>query len=173
MIAHLPIAAAIHVVLAILCIAVGLIQFLRPKRGAGHRARGYFYVYAMLITDGTAMLVYRFTGHFTAFHVGAIGNLICIVLAIVPLLRDPRPANWRTTHYYFIAWSYVALISAAAINIMARLLPLTTRGQVQWLALVLSLVTTTIAYILIRKYRPPPEAPMVSAKLAEPSGAPS
>ena len=49
---NLTFAGAIHVALAMLCIAVGLIQFLRPKRGAGHRARGYFYVYAMLVADG-------------------------------------------------------------------------------------------------------------------------
>ena len=78
-----------------LCIGVGLTQFLRPKRGAGHRARGYLYVYAMLVADGTAMLVYQFSGRFNLFHVGAIINFICIVLAIVPLLRSPRPANWQ------------------------------------------------------------------------------
>src|SRR5262249_14879362 len=111
MIAHLTIAGAIHAALALLCIAVGLTQFLRPKRGAGHRARGYFYVYAMLVADGTAMLVYQFSGHLNLFHVGAIGNFICIVLAIVPLLRSPRPVNWRLTHYYFISWSYVSLMS--------------------------------------------------------------
>ena len=82
-------AGAVHAFLAMLCIAVGLIQFLRPKRGAGHRARGYLYVYAMLVADGTAMLVYRFTGAFNLFHVGAIANFICIVLAVVPLLRAP------------------------------------------------------------------------------------
>src|SRR5262249_42954566 len=106
MILHLTLEGAIHATLAMLCIAAGLIQFLRPKRGAGHRARGYFYVYAMLVTDGTAMLVYRFTGQFNLFHVGAILNVVCIVLAIVPLLRSPRPANWRLTHYRFISWSY-------------------------------------------------------------------
>src|SRR5260370_1348875 len=96
-----------------LCIGVGLIQFLRPKRGAGHRARGYFYVYAMLVADGTAMLVYQFSGRFNLFHVAAIINFVLIVLAIVPLLRSPRPANWRLTHYYFIAWSYVSLVRMA------------------------------------------------------------
>lgn len=170
MIAHLTPAGAIHAALAILCIAAGLIQFLRPKRGAGHRARGYFYVYAMLVSDGTTLLVYRFNGHFNAFHVAAIINFICIVLAIVPLLRTPRPANWRTTHYYFIAWSYVSLMSAAAINMAVRLLPLTTREQVGLTALVVSIVTMAIAYVVIGKYRPLPEAPAVPVQLAEQNG---
>jgi len=173
MIAHLTPAGAVHAALAILCIAAGLIQFLRPKRGAGHRARGYFYVYAMLVSDGTTLLLYRFNGHFNAFHVAAIVNFALIVLAIVPLLRTPRPANWRTTHYYFIAWSYVSLMSAAAINIAIRLLPLTTREQVGLTALVVSVVTMAIAYVVIAKHRPPPEAPAVPAHLAGQSGVPS
>jgi uncharacterized membrane protein len=170
---NLPFAAAIHVALAVLCIGVGLIQFLRPKRGAGHRARGYLYVYAMLVADGTAMLLYRFSGSFNLFHVAAIINFTCIVLAVVPLLRSPRPANWRLTHYSFISWSYVSPISAAAINIAVRLAPPMTRGQIGLASLVLSMVVMTIAYVLIRKHRPPADAPSVSAKLAEQGGVPS
>jgi uncharacterized membrane protein len=173
MIFHLTLAGAIHAVLAILCIVAGLFQFLRPKRGAGHRARGYFYVYAMLVADGTAMLVYRFTGHFNTFHVAAIVNFVCIVIAIVPLLRSPRPANWRSTHYRFISWSYVSPISAAAVNILARLGPPMTREQIGLMALGVSIVTMTIAYMLIRKYRPPADTPPALAKLVEPGGAPS
>ena len=173
MIAHLTLPGAIHAALALLCIAAGLIQFLRPKRGVGHRARGYFYVYAMLVSDGTTLLLYRFSGHFNPFHVAAIVNFALIVLAIVPLLRTPRPANWRTTHYNFIAWSYVSPISALAINIAVRVLPVTTREQIGLTALILSVVTMTIAYVLIGKYRPLPEAPTLSTELAGQSGAPS
>lgn len=173
MIAHLTPAGAIHVALAMLCLLVGFIQFLRPKRGPGHRARGYFYVYAMLVSDAATLLLYRFTGHFNAFHVAAIVNFTLIVLAILPLLRSPRPSSWRTTHYYFIAWSYPSLMSAGAINIVARLLPLTTRGQVAWMALAVSIVMSAIAYVLIRKYRPVSDAPTLSTGLAEQSGVPS
>jgi uncharacterized membrane protein len=170
---NLTFAGAIHAALAMLCIGVGLTQFLRPKRGAGHRARGYFYVYAMLVADGTAMLVYQFSGRLNMFHVAAIINFVCIVLAIVPLLRSPRPANWRRTHYYFIAWSYVSLISAAATEIAARLGPLTTRAQIGLTAFVVSILTMVIAYAAIGKYRPPAEAPSASAKLVGQGGAPS
>lgn len=166
-------AGAVHAILAILCIGVGLIQFLRPKRGAGHRARGYLYVYAMLVADGTAMLVYQFSGSFNLFHVGAIVNFACIVAAIVPLLRSPRPTNWRTKHYYFIAWSYVSLMSAASTEIAVRVVPLTTRGQIGLAAFVLSLLTMAIAYVLIGKYRPPPDTPSASTRLVGQSGAPS
>ena len=173
MIPDLTLAGATHVTLAVLCAVAGFIQFLRPKRGAGHRARGYFYVYAMLVADGTAMLVYRFSGHFNLFHVAAIINFACIVLAMVPLLRSPRPANWRTTTITSSPGPYMPLMSAAAINIVVRLLPLTTREQTGLTALVVSIVTMVMAYILIGKYRPRPEAPSVSGKLVEQSGVPS
>ncbi|MDN5003691.1 DUF2306 domain-containing protein [Bradyrhizobium sp. GCM10027634] len=173
MIAHVSPVGAIHAVLATLCLLVGFVQFLRPKRGAGHRARGYLYVYAMLAADAASLAVYRFTGHFNLFHAAAIVNFTLIVLAIVPLLRTPRPATWRRIHYRFIAWSYVSPISAGLTNIATRLLPLATREQVAWIALVISLVTMTIAYVLIRKHRPPSEAPTLSTALAGQSGAPS
>lgn len=163
-------AGAVHAAVAVLCIVIGLIQFLRPKRAAGHRARGYLYVYAMLVADGTAMLIYQFSGRFNLFHIAAIVNFTCIVVAIVPLLRSPRPVNWRLTHYYFISWSYVSLMSAAATEIVVRLLPLTTRGQVGLTALVLSVVIMMIAFILIGKHRPPVESAPLSAKLAKQSG---
>ncbi|RXG98675.1 DUF2306 domain-containing protein [Bradyrhizobium zhanjiangense] len=173
MIAHLTLAGTIHLVLALLCSTVGFIQFLRPKRGAGHRARGYFYVYAMLVSDGTTLLIHRFTGHFNVFHVAAIVNFACIVLAVVPLLRMPRPSNWRSIHYHFIAWSYVSLMSAAAINTALRLLPLTMRNQAGLAALIVSMATMTIAYLVIRKYRPPADVAAPSTGLAGQAGAPS
>lgn len=173
MMAHLTLAGTIHVVLALLCSAVGLVQFLRPKRGAGHRARGYFYVYAMLVSDGTTFLIYRVTGHFNVFHVAAIVNFACIVLAVVPLLRTPRPSNWRSIHYHLIAWSYVSLMSAAAINTALRLLPLTMRNQAALTALIVSIATMTIAHLVIRKYRPPADVTTPSNGLAGQAGAPS
>src|SRR3981081_3672161 len=105
MMANLTSTATLHLALAMFCIVVGLVQLLRPKRGASHRARGYALGYAMLVTAGTALLLYRFTGQFNALHVGAITNLICIVMAIVPMLRNPRPKNWKNHHYYGLQWS--------------------------------------------------------------------
>src|SRR5436305_4097322 len=105
MMANLTSAATLHLVLAMFCVVIGLVQLLRPKRGAGHRARGYAFVYAMLIADGAALLIFQFTGKFNILHAGAMVNLVCVVLGVVPVLRSPRPANWKTQHYYFISWS--------------------------------------------------------------------
>ena len=150
---------AIYAALAMLCIVVGLIQLLRPKRGAAHRARGYAFVHAMLVADGTAMLVYRFTGKFNIFHAGAIANFVCVVLAIVPLLRNPRPPNWKRKHYYFIAWSYVGLIGAAATETVVRSGYLATREQIWTATSVMTALVTAVGYILINRYRPAAESP--------------
>ena len=96
MLSGLTIAGAAHTLLAMSGILIGSIQLLRPKRGPGHRARGYAFVYAMLVADAAALLVYRFTGSFNILHVGALMNLGCVLLAMVPVLRSPRPANWKT-----------------------------------------------------------------------------
>ena len=154
MIYGLTLAGAIHTVLAMSGIVVGLVQLLRPKRGVGHRARGYAFVYAMLIADGTAMLVFQFTGRFNILHVGAIVNLVSVVIAIVPLLRSPRPANWKYQHYYGMAWSYVGLLAAAATELVVRVGPWMTRGQAWAVTATVTAVVTTIGYILIERYRP-------------------
>ena len=129
MIQNLTLSGAIHAVLAAVGIVVGLIQFLRPKGGSIHRARGYAFVYAMLVADGAAMLVFQFTGRFNILHIGALVNLLCIILAVVPVLRSPRPSNWKYQHYYFISWSYVGLLAAAVTELVVRTNPLATREQ--------------------------------------------
>jgi uncharacterized membrane protein len=124
----LTLPGTIHAVLATAGIAVGLIQLLRPKGGSIHRALGYAFVYAMLIADGTAMLVFQFTGRFNILHFGAIINLLCIIFAIVPVLRSPRPSNWKYQHYYFMCWAYVGLLAAAATELVVRTGHLATTG---------------------------------------------
>jgi uncharacterized membrane protein len=152
--AQLTLAGAVHSVLAMGCIAVGLIQLLRPKRGPGHRARGYAFVYAMLVADGTALLVFQFTGKFNILHAGAIVNLLCVIAAVIPVLRTPRPQNWKNLHYYWMSWSYVGLIAAASTELVVRTVHLGTRGQAWAVTAGMSVLVTAIGYILINRYRP-------------------
>jgi uncharacterized membrane protein len=158
MLPHLTPVGAVHATLALLCIVVGAVQLVRPKRGAGHRARGYAYVYAILIADGAAMLLYRFTGAFNIFHVGALVNFVFVIIAIVPVLRTPRPVGWKHWHYHFIAWSYVGLIAAASTEIIVRLSQPATRGLAWSITAGVTALVTAIGYVLIQRYRPPPDS---------------
>ncbi len=173
MIPQMSLTGSIHTVLASLSIVVGAVQLLRPKRGAPHRARGYAYVYAILIADGAAMLLYRFTGAFNIFHLGAMVNFVFVIVAIVPVLRTPRPANWTLRHYNFIAWSYVGLIAAALTEVIVRLSHPATRGMAWSLTAVVTVLVTAIGYVLIQHYRPPPDS-RAGGRVAtiQPDGAP-
>jgi uncharacterized membrane protein len=151
---NLTLPGAIHTGLALLGIAVGLVQLVRPKGGSIHRALGYAFVYAMLIADGTAMLVFQFTGRSNTLHIGAIANMLCIILAIVPMLRSPRPSNWKNQHYYWMSWSYVGLLAAAATELVVRNSHLATREQAWAVTAATSVVVTVIGYVLINRYRP-------------------
>jgi uncharacterized membrane protein len=141
-------------VLATAGIVVGSIQLLRPKGGSVHRALGYAFVYAMLIADGAVMLVFQFTGRFNILHIGAIANLLCIILAMVAVLRSPRPSNWKLQHYYWMSWSYVGLLAAAATELVVRTSHLATKEQAWTATAATSVVVTAIGYVLIKRYRP-------------------
>jgi uncharacterized membrane protein len=169
MIQNLTSAGAIHTVLAILGIAVGLTQFLRPKRGPAHRARGYAFVYAMLVADGAALLIFQFTGKFNILHIGAMVNLACVIAAMVPVLRSPRPPNWKNQHYYWMSWSYVGLLSAAATRLVVRTGHLATKQQAWTIIVVTSVLVTAIGYVLINRYRPVSGAQPAPSDQAEPA----
>jgi hypothetical protein len=154
MIPNLTSVGAIHTVLAGSCILLGLTQLLSPKGGVGHRARGYAFVYGMLTADAAALLVYRFTGHFNILHVGAIANFACLLLAMVPLLRSPRPANWKAKHYYFIAWSYVGLLAAATTELIVRVIQPSTRVEAWEITGTMTVLVTVLGSVLINRYRP-------------------
>lgn len=154
MIANLTLIGAIHAVLAAVSMLVGLIQLMRVKGGPVHRALGYAFVYAMLIADGAAMLVFQFTGRFNILHLGALANLVCIIFAMVPVLRSPRPANWKLQHYYWISWSYAGLLAAAATELVVRTIHLPTREQAWMATAATSIVVTAIAWVIINRNPP-------------------
>ena len=144
----------LHATLAAVGVIAGAVQLMRSKGDHVHRAVGYAYVYAMIASDATAMLLTRFTGTFNVFHAGAIANFVCIVAAMVPLLRQQRQAGWLATHYRWITGSYIGLIAAAATELSVRVLPITGRGQAWLAAAVATVIVTVLGSILIRRNHP-------------------
>jgi uncharacterized membrane protein len=149
----LTLAGAIHTALACVVIVFGAVQLLRRKGDGTHRAVGYGYVYALLVADGAAMLVFQFTGRLNILHFGVVTNIVCIALGLWPVLRTPRPANWRVTHYMWMSWSYVGVLAAAATEVVVRGVSL--RYWATWATtMAVTAAVTASGYILIERNRP-------------------
>ena len=151
---NLTLAGWIHTVFATLGILVGAEQLLRTRRDRLHRWLGYVYVVAMLVGDLAILTVYRFNGRFNVFHVGALVNMFCIVMALWPMLTKPRPPQWKRTHYMWICWSYVGLLAAALTEFIIRTQPLPGRGATIIATILASSFVCTVGAVLIRRPRP-------------------
>lgn len=150
----LTVAGWIHTILTSLGIVLGAEQLLRTRRDRLHRWLGDCYVVAMLTADVAILTVYRFNGHFNAFHVGALANITCIVMALRPMLAAPRPAQWKLTHYMWIAWSYVGLWAAALTEFIVRTQPLPGRGASIAVTMAASGLVSVLGAWLIYRYKP-------------------
>jgi uncharacterized membrane protein len=151
---HLSTMGWFHLAFAGLGLVAGAVQFARRKGDRVHRALGYAYVYGMIISNATALMMYRFTGSFNVFHVGAIVNFVCIIAAMIPMLRTPRAPDWMAKHYRWMSGSYIGLAAAAATEFSVRVLPLGSRGAVWLVAGVAIAVVSVIGSVLIRRNRP-------------------
>ncbi len=152
--ADLTVAGWVHTVLASVGIIVGAEQVLRRRRDRLHRRLGCVYVVSMVIADCVILTVYRFSGRFNVFHVGALVNLVTMAVAMRPMLRSPRPAQWRLTHYMWITWSYVGLLAAALTEFVIRTQPFGIGGAAVAATIVSSMLVTGVGAVLIQLNRP-------------------
>lgn len=110
-----------HTALASLSLALGAVVVLRRKGDRLHRTIGHFYVASMLGTNITALTIYDLFGRFGPFHVAAVVSLATVMAGLLPVVTR-RPRNrWFETHAYFMSWSYVGLVAAAAAEAAVRL----------------------------------------------------
>ena len=152
---HLTTLGWLHLSFAAFGLVAGAVQLLRRKGDRIHRALGYAYVYGMIVSNATALLLYRFTGSFNVFHAGAIVNFACIIAAMIPVLRTPRAPDWLARHYRWMAGSYIGLVAAALTEFCVRVLPLGSRGAVWLVAGVATAVVSAVGSIMIRRNHPP------------------
>ncbi len=110
---------AAHFASACAALLFGLIVLLEHKGTTSHRALGGAYVAAMILLNLTAHGVYRLTGQFGPFHALALVSLAVVIRGVAAAIR--RRAGWLVKHYYFMAWSYIGLLAAACIEVMARM----------------------------------------------------
>jgi uncharacterized membrane protein len=111
----------LHTAFGLIALLLGFWVVLQPKGTARHRRIGYAYVAAMLLLNASALAIYDLYGGFGPFHIAALVSLATIGTGLVPVItRRPR-AGWLSLHAYFIAWSYVGLVSAFLSEIAVRI----------------------------------------------------
>jgi uncharacterized membrane protein len=152
----LTVAGWIHTIFSTIGILVGAEQVIRTRRDRLHRWLGYVYVTVMVVGDIAILTVFRFNGRFNVFHVGAIANLLCIGMALWPMLARPRPLQWKLKHYMWICWSYVGLLAAALTEFIIRTQPLPGRGATIIATMLATTFVCGVGAWLIQRNRPKP-----------------
>jgi uncharacterized membrane protein len=138
-----------HAVAALAAILLGLTVILLPKGRALHRLLGLAYIFSMLTTCISALLLYRMTGHFGLFHFFAMVSLIGVIMGLVqPIFRQP---DWTRRHLIWLAWSYLGLLAAAATEAAVRLpmLKHLANGETFMLGGAISLVVMVIGWAMM------------------------
>jgi uncharacterized membrane protein len=109
---------AAHFAAAIAALALGAVVLMERKGTTSHRIMGAGFVIAMIITNVSALGIYRLTGTFNPFHALALISLAIMTRGVVAVLR--RRPGWLARHYYCMAWSYIGLLAAACAEVIAR-----------------------------------------------------
>ena len=111
--------ALLHVAGAVTALASGVFVVFWRKGKAAHRLAGLVYVFAMLLTNISALMIYRLTGHFGVFHIFAVLSLAYTLIGLaVAILRRP---GWLVAHVQWMGWSYLSLLAAALNEALIRL----------------------------------------------------
>jgi len=140
----------VHLALAIFAMATGAIVVGMKKGTVTHRLVGFVYAMSMFGLNGTAFLLYRLFGGFGPFHVAALMSLVTIVFGIVHvLLRKPK-GKWIEAHAYWMSWSYVGLLAAAASEILTRV----PESSFWWMVVGATLLVVAIGRQLIKRNVP-------------------
>lgn len=110
-----------HLAFAIAALLTGLAVILRQKGTRSHRLVGRAYVGSMLGLNVSAFMLYRLFGQFGPFHVAALISLVTVIAGFVTV-RWRRPCgSWMGRHAYWMSWSYVGLLAAAASEATTRI----------------------------------------------------
>jgi len=104
----------IHAALAVICLALGPVIFLRRKGDKAHKLLGRIWAGMMLILNITALMTYELHGRPNLFHFFAVLNLIALIPAFVFIKKYQKSRNPKhlPLHQELMAWAYFGLAAA-------------------------------------------------------------
>ncbi len=112
----------LHMYTAIAALVVGAAVLMRRKGDIAHRLLGLVYIFAMLTTNATALVMYEFTGGPNFFHVAAAVSLITSAGALIAIViyGATRGRKALETHIELMSWSYFGVALAAIAEVFTR-----------------------------------------------------
>jgi uncharacterized membrane protein len=110
----------VHTIFAVTALIAGAFNLLRPKGTPSHRWGGRVFAVAMVGLCGSALAIYRFTGHFNTFHALAFASLSTLAVGLFPVIFKRPRRYWLDMHYFAIGAAYAGLLAAFANELLAR-----------------------------------------------------
>ncbi len=158
----------VHFVLAIAAIGAGAAVALARKGTSRHRQLGRTYGFLLIGVNVTAFMIYGLFGRFGPFHISAVISLITVLAGWIPARRR-SPHAWVVYHAYFMSWSYVGLLAAAAAETLSRIPDSPFWGMV----IAASLGIVALGGIIVHRRLPAILAPFGRARVRRAHAAPA
>lgn len=104
----------IHAALAVICLLLGPVIFLRRKGDKTHKLLGRIWASMMLVLNITALMTYELSGRPNLFHFFAVVNLIALIPGFVFIKKYQKSRNPKhlSQHQEMMAWAYFGLAAA-------------------------------------------------------------
>jgi len=114
----------IHAGLAVICLVLGPVIFLRRKGDKRHKFLGRIWAAMMLVLNITALMTYDLSGRPNLFHFFALLNLTALIPAFVYIRKyaKSRDPNHLRNHQEFMAWAYFGLTAAGFWQMITTLM---------------------------------------------------
>lgn len=109
----------LHTLCSIFAMLAGAVALFAAKGSVNHRRWGLWYVYIMLLTNVSALLIYA-SGQFNVFHWMAVGTLAMLLLGWYAAPRQ-RSMSWAVTHLSCMIWSYYMLYGGLINEVFLRI----------------------------------------------------
>ncbi len=138
-----------HLASAILAMGAGTLVIVIDKGTVLHKRLGYLYFYSMLYMNGSALLIFRLTGEFNGFHVGAIFSLITVLMGIGTLYFRGKAPQSVNLHLSMMYWSLVGLYAAFFSETLTRI----TTLPFMWAVLIPTAMVSIIGLIIFLKVK--------------------